>query len=298
MSVSRHCRPHPEEAASHQLGLNLLQSATLLSRRHCSRLQRELRQYSRSFSLPVSPACAVAGVIRPHRKRCSLLHLKFQNEYTNLQVSPPVYTNLHVLPPTGRGVPSQSQVMEAKPEVDSSLSIRYAMQAMSGASGARSSPRLSPRVNSTPPLEFKSQLAELRRMHAEIEVANVSSSSHQVQERRQSQYEGALSQMHRPAHEQVNVAPHFEPILKQKASLIRTHPHPQQLQRRAAQAPTGGGVEKKTETSMERLRDVKVPQLSFPDSILADRDHTAQAVVRSSDPHEVPHPQGRRGAGV
>lgn len=170
--------------------------------------------------------------------------------------------------------------------------------AMSGASGARSSPRLSPRVNVTPPWELKSQLAELRRMHAEIEVANVSSSSHQVQERRQSQYEGALSQMHRPAHEQVNVAPHFEPILKQKASLIRTHPHPQQLQRRAAQAPTGGGVEKKTETSMERLRDVKVPQLSFPDSILADRDHTAQAVVRSSDPHEVPHPQGRRGAGV
>ena len=48
---------------------------------------------------------------------------------------------------------------------------------MSGASGARSSPRLSPRVNVTPPWELKSQLAELRRMHAEIEVADVGSSS-------------------------------------------------------------------------------------------------------------------------
>jgi hypothetical protein len=206
----------------------LLQSATLLSLRHRSRLQREPRQYSRSFSLPVSPAGAVAGVIRPRRKRGSLHHLKFQNVCTSLQVSPPVYTNLHVLPPTGRGVPSLSQVMDAEPEVDSSLSIQYAMQAMSG---------------------------------------------------------------HRPAHTQVNVAPHVEPILKHKASLIRAHPHSQQLQRCAAQAPTGDGVEKKTGTSMERLRDVKVPPLSFPDSILGDRDHKAQAVVRLSDPDQVPHPQ-------
>jgi hypothetical protein len=44
-------------------------------------------------------------------------------------------------------------------------------------SGARSSPRLSPRVNVTPPWELKSQLAELRRMQEEIEVADVGSSS-------------------------------------------------------------------------------------------------------------------------
>jgi hypothetical protein len=79
--------------------------------------------------------------------------------------------------------------------------------AMSGASGARSSPRLSPRVNVTPPWELKSQLAELRRMHAEIEVADVGSSSalralQQQQQQQQQELERAQNQCAPRTHDQ------------------------------------------------------------------------------------------------